>query len=81
VFDAVRVRLIEIGEAVTAIEPALLDAEPGVPWHDIAGMCDHLRIATSTPTPRSSRPPSIRSSSAPSLEWLVSSPTLAERAR
>lgn len=42
VFDAVRVRLIEIGEAVKAIDPALLDAEPSVPWQDIAGMRDHL---------------------------------------
>jgi uncharacterized protein with HEPN domain len=31
VFDAVRVRLIEIGEAVRAIDPAVLAAEPDVP--------------------------------------------------
>lgn len=42
VFDAVRVRLIEIGEAVKAIDPHLLAAEPSVPWQDIAGMRDHL---------------------------------------
>lgn len=42
VFDAVRVRLIEIGEAVRAISPALLDREPDVPWVDVAGMRDHL---------------------------------------
>jgi uncharacterized protein with HEPN domain len=42
VFDAVRVRLIEIGEAVKAIDPRLLAAEPSVPWQDIAGMRDHL---------------------------------------
>jgi uncharacterized protein with HEPN domain len=42
VFDAVRVRLIEIGEAVKAIDPQLLAAEPSVPWQDIAGMRDHL---------------------------------------
>lgn len=42
VFDAVRVRLIEIGEAVKDIDPELLRAEPDVPWPDIAGMRDHL---------------------------------------
>jgi uncharacterized protein with HEPN domain len=42
VFDAVRVRLIEIGEAVKAIDPRLLAAEPSVPWQDIAAMRDHL---------------------------------------
>jgi uncharacterized protein with HEPN domain len=42
VFDAVRVRLIEIGEAVKGIDASLLVAEPGVPWPDIAGMRDHL---------------------------------------
>jgi uncharacterized protein with HEPN domain len=42
VFDAVRVRLIEIGEAVKAIDPHLLAAESSVPWQDIAGMRDHL---------------------------------------
>lgn len=42
VFDAVRVRLIEIGEAVKAIDLGLLATEPSVPWQDIAGMRDHL---------------------------------------
>jgi uncharacterized protein with HEPN domain len=42
VFDAVRVRLIEIGEAVKDIAPDLLANEPGVPWQDVAGMRDHL---------------------------------------
>lgn len=42
VFDAVRVRLIEIGEAVKAIGPAVLAAEPDVPWQDVAGMRNHL---------------------------------------
>jgi uncharacterized protein with HEPN domain len=42
VFDAVRVRLIEIGEAVKDIDPELLAAEPHLPWADIAGMRDHL---------------------------------------
>ena len=42
VFDAVRVRLIEIGEAVKGIDPALLAQEADIPWADIAAMRDHL---------------------------------------
>lgn len=42
VFDAVRVRLIEIGEAVKAISPALLETEPSQPWSAIARMRDRL---------------------------------------
>ncbi|MGH9158245.1 MAG: HepT-like ribonuclease domain-containing protein [Acidimicrobiales bacterium] len=42
VFDAVRVRLIEIGEAVKAIEVALLDEAPEIPWADVAAMRNHL---------------------------------------
>ena len=42
VFDAVRVRLIESGEAIKAISPELLDTEPGHPWADIARMRDRL---------------------------------------
>lgn len=42
IFDAVRVRLIEIGEAVKAIDPAILAREPGVPWKEIARMRDRL---------------------------------------
>lgn len=42
VFDAVRVRLIEIGEAVKAVDPALLAEEPNIPWMDVAGMRNHL---------------------------------------
>lgn len=42
VFDAVRVRLIEIGEAVKGVEASVLAAEAQVPWQDIAGMRDHL---------------------------------------
>lgn len=42
VFDAVRVRLIEIGEAVKAVDPDLLDGEPDVPWADVAAMRNHL---------------------------------------
>ena len=42
VYDAVRIRLIEIGEAVKGIDPALLGSEPAIPWREIARMRDHL---------------------------------------
>jgi uncharacterized protein with HEPN domain len=42
VFDAVRLRLIEIGEAVKRIDTLLLEAEPEVAWQDVAGMRDRL---------------------------------------
>jgi uncharacterized protein with HEPN domain len=42
VFDAVRVRLIEIGEAVKALPAELLAGEPTLPWAQIAGMRDRL---------------------------------------
>jgi uncharacterized protein with HEPN domain len=38
----VRVRLIEIGEAVEDIDPSVLELEPTIPWSDVAGMRDHL---------------------------------------
>ena len=37
-----RVRLIEIGEAVKALPERLLATEPALPWAQIAGMRDHL---------------------------------------
>lgn len=42
VYDAVRARLMEIGEAVKGIDPTLLDMAPGVPWKEIARIRDHL---------------------------------------
>ena len=42
VFDAVRVRLIEIGEAVKALDPSLVAQEPEIAWNDAAGMRDWL---------------------------------------
>jgi len=42
VFDAVRIRLVEIGEAVKALPQELLDTEPSIPWSQIARMRDHL---------------------------------------
>jgi uncharacterized protein with HEPN domain len=42
VFDAVRVRLIEIGEAVKALPADLLARHPDIPWTEIAQMKDRL---------------------------------------
>ena len=42
VFDAVRIRLLEIGEAVKALPEALLATQPAIPWRQIARMRDHL---------------------------------------
>lgn len=42
VFDAVRVRLIEIGEAVRDLGDTVREAEPGIPWRQIAGLRDRL---------------------------------------
>ena len=40
VFDAIRIRFIEIGEAVKGIDGALLNVAPEIPWQEIAGMRD-----------------------------------------
>jgi uncharacterized protein with HEPN domain len=42
IFDAVRIRLLEIGEAVKALPAELLDTQPSIPWRQIARMRDHL---------------------------------------
>ena len=42
VFDAVRIRLLEIGEAVKALPDELLTTQPSIPWRQIARMRDHL---------------------------------------
>ena len=42
VFDAVRVRLIEIGEAVKSLPDDLLSTEPDIPWDQIARLRDRL---------------------------------------
>src|SRR5487761_2710981 len=42
IFDAVRLRLIEIGEAVNSLDPELVAREPEVKWSDAAGMRDWL---------------------------------------
>ena len=42
VYDGVRLRLIEIGEAVKGVSADVLAEEPDVPWADVAGMRDWL---------------------------------------
>ena len=42
VFDAVRIRLLEIGEAVKALPENLLATQPSIPWRQITRMRDHL---------------------------------------
>ncbi|MDR3359774.1 MAG: DUF86 domain-containing protein [Bifidobacteriaceae bacterium] len=42
VADAVRIRLIEIGEAVKALAEQLTAGEPDIPWRQIARMRDNL---------------------------------------
>jgi uncharacterized protein with HEPN domain len=42
VLDAVRIRLLEIGEAVKALPAELLNTQPDIPWRQIARMRDHL---------------------------------------
>ena len=42
VLDAVRIRLLEIGEAVKALPAETLSSQPGIPWSQIARMRDHL---------------------------------------
>jgi len=42
ILDAIRVRLIEIGEAVKGLSPELTATEPEIPWRQIARMRDHL---------------------------------------
>jgi uncharacterized protein with HEPN domain len=42
IFDAVRIRLLEIGEAVKALPEDVLLAEPDIPWRQVARLRDHL---------------------------------------
>lgn len=42
VSDAVRIRLLEIGEAVKALTEELTSSEPDIPWRQVARMRDHL---------------------------------------
>ncbi len=38
IFDAARIRLLEIGEAVKALPDDLLATQPSIPWRQIARM-------------------------------------------
>jgi uncharacterized protein with HEPN domain len=38
VFDAVRMRLVEIGEAVSMLPDELLASEPAIPWRAVVSM-------------------------------------------
>lgn len=42
IFDAIRIRLLEIGEVVKALPTELTVSEPAIPWNQIARMRDHL---------------------------------------
>lgn len=42
IFDAIRVRLIEIGEAVSHVDQRLLRQEPKIDWRAIKNMRNHL---------------------------------------
>jgi uncharacterized protein with HEPN domain len=42
VFDAVRVRLIEVGEAVKGLSEELLASEGSIPWVEVSGVRDRL---------------------------------------
>lgn len=42
IFDAVRLRLIKIGEAVKLLDPQLVASEPDITWSDAAGMRNWL---------------------------------------
>lgn len=42
IFDAVRARLMEIGEAVKDVDPRLLARQASIPWRRIAAMRDQL---------------------------------------
>ena len=60
VFDAVRIRLLKIAEAVKALPDSLPATQPTIPWTQMARMRDHLahRYFDTQPT-RSCNPPSM----------------------
>src|ERR1017187_3293788 len=77
IFDAARIRLLEIGEAVKALPDDLLATQPSIPWRQIARMRDHLAHATSTPPTQSCRPPPTKTCptwNAPSAPSPIPSP-------
>ena len=42
IFDAIRMRLIEIGEATKDLTFQTRELEPSIPWREIARLRDHL---------------------------------------
>jgi uncharacterized protein with HEPN domain len=42
IFDAIRLRLIEIGEAMKSLDSQLVASEPDIIWSDASGMRDWL---------------------------------------
>lgn len=42
IFDAVRIRLVDIGEAVSRLDDGTMSKAADVPWRDIAAMRNHL---------------------------------------
>jgi uncharacterized protein with HEPN domain len=62
VFDAVRIRLLEIGEAVKALPTELLNTQPDLPWSQITRMRDHLAHRYFDTAHRSCRPRSTMTS-------------------
>jgi len=42
IFDAVRIRFIEIGEAANALDEELLATEPEIPWREVVGIRHYL---------------------------------------
>lgn len=42
IFDAIRIRLLEIGEAIKALPDDLLATQPSIPWRQVTRMRDHL---------------------------------------
>jgi hypothetical protein len=69
VFDAVRIRLVEIGEAVKALPEDLLATQPSIPGGRSPACATTLPTGTSIPLTQSCRPPSRRTcptSNAPS---------------
>ena len=57
IFDAIRIRLLEIGEAVKALPDDLLATQPSIPWRQIPGCVTISPTGTSIPPTRSCRPP------------------------
>jgi hypothetical protein len=60
VFDAVRIRLLEIGEAVKAVPDDLLATQPSIRGGRSPACAITSRTAISTPLTRSCRPPSMK---------------------